>query len=120
MSDLEEEVKNKITEIIDRIVEEHLNSMSLEELAERVADSSTLRRCFSDWLDKSLPTVIGNRLRCGCWEGGLIDRAFEAVWSDQLQKALEDRIRYRVQDTVKKFTEELLTDILQTVKSKRA
>ena len=115
-NEIEEEVQSRLNQLIDDLVRKRLADMSPEELANRVADSPEMRRAFSDWLDKTLPTVIGNRLRCGCWEGGHMDRIFESVWTDQFQKSMESRVRMKALDTASTIAEKFLTKALEGIK----
>ena len=59
-----------------------------------------VRHAIDDHFRKAVANEIGNRLRCGIYDGTSIDKLFESVWKPELDKAIQDRIQDRVDKTI--------------------
>ena len=99
--------ENANSDLADRIlaiVTEHLEtSMTIEtqQLVKMIDNVS--HRLLTDHFQKSIANEIGNRLRCGCYNGTDVDKLFESVWTNELDRAIKDRIEskvYKAIDTV--------------------
>lgn len=106
------DVEYKTQQMVNELVEKQLKAIVQKgnpELAEFVERSPELRKGINDYFERHVATTVGNRLRCGCWEGTQVDAIFEGIWTEQWDKAIADRIRGRVNDTIDAIIKERLS-----------
>lgn len=108
----------RVAELVEEMVAAKLRSLSTDrfaELAESLAKSTVVARAVDDRVRAYCETEVGNRLRCGIYDGGKVDRLFESVWSDQLDRAIRERVRSRVLAIV----DEMVVEVLKGVRAVR-
>lgn len=49
---------------------------------------------------QSVANEVGNRLRCGVYNGTQIDELFQSAWTNEFDKAISERIRERAYKAV--------------------
>lgn len=113
--EISEEVQARLELVIESMVAKSLERISKPdsaELAAMIENSTTLRTAISEYFERNAATTVGNRLRCGVYNARDVDKAFNAVWDEQFQKALEDRIRGKVDKAIDAVIAERLKKLL--------
>ena len=104
MDDLKCIIDNARDELVERLTtavkEEAGKLVSTDDIVQRADVPSIVRHAIDDHFRKAVANEIGNRLRCGIYDGTSIDKLFESVWKPELDKAIQDRIRDRVDKTI--------------------
>jgi len=98
----------RFTELVKQKIE---NEISVSSLTAIVEESGTIRRMIREYFEKSVATEIGNRLRCGIYDGLKMDDVFESVWNEQFDRAIQDRIRQKVHSAIDTVVAERLKKI---------
>lgn len=100
-------VDNARKELVERLAtsikEEAEKLININEIIKQVDVAHLVRQATYDSFRQSVANEIGNRLRCGIYDGTQVDKLFESVWTSELDKAIKDRIRsqaYRAVDDV--------------------
>jgi len=88
--------------ILDKAVTQKVNSLLSDPIAlvKMIEDSPAFREAIYKYFDKRVATEVGNRLRCGIYDGTKVDDLFEKVWTPELDKAMEDRIIRRLDNKI--------------------
>jgi ribosomal protein S13 len=103
---LQENMTERIEDAIDAKVTKILGDLTDEEVS-RLIETSEVRRAIYNRVERTLPTLIGNRLRCGCWDEGKVRDAFNKHIDGELEKALRDQVRRKMGTIVKEEVEKL-------------
>lgn len=102
-------IRDNIRDQLDSIVKEEIRKLSVDTTAlEKTIKDLDLYSILGHDLESKVANNIGNRLRCGIYDGHLMDKAFDEVWTDQLQTALEHRIRKKVFEFIDKAIQDKL------------
>jgi hypothetical protein len=104
------EIRNNIRYQLDSIVKEEIWKLSVDATAlEKTIKDLNLYPIIGDSLKSKVANEIGNRLRCyDTHMAGLLDKAFESVWTEQLQRAMEDRVRRKIDNFIDKAIQDKL------------
>ena len=100
-------IRDNIRDQLDAIVKEEIRKLSVDTTAlEKTIKDLNLYPLIGKSLESKVANEIGNRLRCetGC----LINKAFESVWTEQLQEAMEDRVRRKIDNFIDKAIQDKL------------
>ena len=81
------------------------------EIVKAIESSGIVHRTMLDWANQWVANEVGNRLRCGVWNGTAVDRLFDSIWTEQLDVAIKDRIRQRVYSAIDAVIKERLVAI---------
>jgi hypothetical protein len=81
------------------------------EIIKAIENNGLIHRMMLDWADRWVANEIGNRLRCGIWEGRAVDRLFDSIWTEQFDIAIKDRIRQKVNAAIDVVVKERLIAI---------
>lgn len=84
------------------------------EIIQAIEKSNLVHNMMLDWSKRWVATEIGNRLRCGIYDGGAVDRLFESIWTEQFDTAIKDRIKQKVNSAI----DAVIKDRLVTIQSK--
>jgi ribosomal protein S13 len=103
---LQENMTERIEDAIDAKVTKILGDLTDEEVS-RLIESEAVRMAIYNRVERVLPTLIGNRLRCGCWDEGKVRAAFDKHIDGELEKALRDQVRRKMGSIVKEEVERL-------------
>jgi len=107
-------VREKINDLLNCLVADYFKKMvqpeNIKELATQVEDSPVFRSKARETYVRNLANEIGNRLRCGDQSRDM-DEAFEEVWPKELDRAIKDRIRRKINEAVEELTNERLEAI---------
>lgn len=107
-----ESLAHRVTSIIKDEVESELKDvLRADSLISLLHNSDIVRVAIREYFEKYAATEIGNRLRCGIYSGTQIDKLFESIWTEQLDKSIQDRIRMRVNNAVDQVIKERLSKI---------
>lgn len=116
--DVYKEVCERTEQLIEGLVDKSLetllkpDSTELASIVESVADSVKIRNIIRRHLERSAASIIEDRLRRGL-DATAVDRAFDAVWTDQFQRALADRVRHKAY----KVIDEVIAERLKRLQS---
>ncbi len=72
-----------------------------------------MNRLIRSHFEASVATEIGNRLRLGMYDGSLVNRLFESIWTEQFDIAIKERIRGKVYAAI----DAAITEKLKSMKS---
>ena len=105
-------VQDRLDEIIGSLVTKKIESLLSEknspELADLVWNSASLRTAIGGYFERHAATTVGNRLRCGIYDGLNMDKIFDSVWTRQFDTAIADRIRKKVNESIDSVISERL------------
>lgn len=90
-----DEVVRTVLDVVKRKLED-TPPPTAAEIVKAINDSSLVHNMMCDWAKKWVANEIGNRLRCGIWNGTTVDKLFDSIWTEQLDVAIKDRIRTKV------------------------
>lgn len=97
-------VDNARDELVEKLTmaikEEAGKQININEIIKQVDVVHLVRQAVYDHFRQSVANEIGNRLRCGIYDGTKIEKLFEEVWTSELDKAIKDRIRERAYKAV--------------------
>lgn len=97
ISNVEEDLKGRLLDLIkERIESEAQRLLQFEVLKKMIDESSIVHRKLLEWMNSWVANEVGNRLRCGVYNGTGVDKLFESIWTEQLDIAIKDRIRSKV------------------------
>ena len=82
---------------------------NLAEITREIENSHLIHRHMLDWMHRWVANEVGNRLRCGIWNGGSVDRLFDSIWTEQFDVAIKDRIKRKVDSAIDAVVKERLT-----------
>ena len=104
--------KEELAERLTLAIKEEVGRLvSADKIIDRSNVSSIVSRAIYDHFNQAVANEIGNRLRCGIYNGINIDKLFDSVWTSELDKAIQDRIRGRVNKAVDDVIAERLKKI---------
>jgi len=105
-SDFAESIRNALDDcnatLVDSLVAaikkyvEESKLFDANDLLKMVNASNLVNRILRDHIERWVANEIGNRLRCGIYDGRKVDELFSTLWTEQLEKSVQDRIRSRV------------------------
>jgi len=109
------EIRSSINETIQNIIKDEVQKTALNvvKLTDSISNCSDVRKSINDMVHSRVATEIGNRLRLGLYDGALMDKAFQKVWDDQFQKALEDRIVKKANEIAEKAVKDRIKEFLK-------
>lgn len=114
LEDIADEVELKFQQMVNDLVEQQVKAIVTKgnpALTEFVERSPELQKGIRDYFERHAATTVGNRLRCGCYEGTQVDKIFEGIWTEQWDRAIADRIRGKVNDTINAIIKERLSKL---------
>lgn len=94
-----EEIINSILDLVRRKLEDSQPPCATE-IIQAIENSGLVHRMMCDWSNRWVANEVGNRLRCGIWNGSTVDRLFDSIWTEQFDIAIRDRIRQRVYSAI--------------------
>jgi hypothetical protein len=103
-----DEVINSVLELVKRKLDS-TPPPTAAEIVKAIESSGLVHRTMLDWANRWVANEVGNRLRCGIWNGGTVDRIFESIWTEQFDVAIKDRIREKAYAAVDAVIKERLT-----------
>lgn len=95
-SDLEgsrQDASRQIIELVKARFSDAMAALDTETIMKVIDRSNIIDRLIRDNVEKCVAVEVGNRLRCGIYNGTAIDKLLESIWTEQLEIALKDRIR---------------------------
>lgn len=116
--DIESEVNERLENLIEAIIVKKISDLlgDPDQVAKRVTDSYLFKSAINDFIDKRVPSLVGDRLRLGCYDKLRVDRAFADVWDKKFDEAIDNRIRDRVDERIKVRINSFLSEILGKIK----
>lgn len=97
-------VDNAKDEFVERLAEavkeETVKIIDADDIIKQLNVPYLVRQAIYDHFRQFVTNEIGNRLRCGIYDGTKVDTLFESVWTEELDKAIEDRIRSRIYKSI--------------------
>lgn len=90
-----EEIISNILELVRRKLDD-TQPPKVEEIVKAIESNNLVHKLMCEWADRWVANEVGNRLRCGCWDGIKVDRIFDSIWDEQFDVAIKDRIQKRV------------------------
>lgn len=81
------------------------------EIVKEIESSGLVHRTMLDWANRWVANEVGNRLRCGIWDGTTVDRVFDSIWTEQFDIAIKDRIRQKVYSAIDAVIKEKLATL---------
>lgn len=94
-----ERIEERVSEMIEDLARKQLASLMDEDqetLTKRIENSPAFKSAIYGYFERSIATTVGNRLRCGVYDGTQMDKLFDKIWTPELDRAIEDRIHDRV------------------------
>jgi hypothetical protein len=112
INDFSENINN----IINRSVEKKVTSLmgNPAKLVSIVENCPAFKDAIYDYFKKSVAVEIGNRLRCGIYNGTEIDKLFNDVWTDELDKAMKDRLSRKIDVEIENMIKAKLNSVLKS------
>lgn len=102
-----DEVIHDILNLVSKKLEE-APLPTAAEIVKEIENSGLVHRTMLDWANRWVATEVGNRLRCGIWNGGTVDRLFDSIWTEQFDIAIKDRIKTKVNSAIDAVIKERL------------
>jgi len=86
--------KEVVVGTVDKLVTAKVNSLLGDpaQIVKLVENCPAFKNAIYDYFKDRVANEVGNRLRCGCYEGTQVDALFDKVWSESLDSAMEERI----------------------------
>jgi hypothetical protein len=98
--ELGEKIEARLNALVETLANDALEKLKAPENEEalviRIMETEVFRKAVYERNEARLATEIGNRLRCGIYNALEMDALFERVWVKELDKALEDRVRQKI------------------------
>ena len=112
-------VEEKVQEVINDIAMKRVDELVLspEKLSNLVHASAIIYTAIDNKIKSYVSTEIGNQLRCGIYKGVSVDKAFNEVWNEEVEKSLKDRIRQKMESLSKEVFKELFAKMLKSIDS---
>ena len=115
--EIAEEVQARLELVIEAMVAKSLERLAKAkpddiEIAAMVENSTTLRTAIHAYFEHNVATIVGNRLRCGMYNALDMDKAFDAIWTEQFQRALRDRVRGKANEVIDAVIAERLKKLI--------
>jgi hypothetical protein len=115
MNDIQLIVDNAKDELVERLTiaikEEAEKLIDANEIVKQVDVAHLVRVAIYDHFRRMVANEIGNRLRCGIYDGTRVDELFQSVWTSEFDKAIQDRIRAQVHKAINDAITEKLKEI---------
>lgn len=89
------DLSNQLVDLVKQRFEDCV-AFNQESLVKIIDESNVLNRLVREHLEKWTATEIGNRFRCGIYDGFRMDKLFDSLWNEEFDKAIKDRIRIKV------------------------
>jgi len=89
--DIPEEVADRIRERVEAVTKEEVDRWIADNVGQ-ISENAEFRKTVRDYIEWYLPTEIGNRLRCGAYDQGLVKKVFEEQFDAQMERAIKDRL----------------------------
>ncbi len=102
-----DEIISSVLALVKRKLEE-TPPPTAAEIVKAIESSGLVHRTMLEWASRWVANEVGNRLRCGIWNGTAVDRLFDSIWTEQLDTAIKDRIRRRVDSAIDAVIKERL------------
>lgn len=105
-----DEISNGLLALVKRKLEAEklIDAKELTKILDESRIVHTLVRThFKSWVENE----IGNRLRCGIYDGGTVNRLFDSIWTEQFDIAIKERIRERVNKAIDAIVKERLNRV---------
>lgn len=83
-----------------------------EEIDRQVGEAN---KEFRDYCTRFLSTEIGNRLRCGCWDGVKMQKLFDDHFDEQMEKEMVARLRGECRDACRNHLKAFLEAVVRAV-----
>lgn len=108
--EIQQAVDVRVANLIDYLVDQKVNELSEspDELAAAIEESGVLRRAIREFFERTAATEVGNRLRCGIYNGLQVDKIFDSIWTAEFETALQDRAKRIAQRAVTAAIENIL------------
>lgn len=89
---VESKIQAACQDVAERYVEENLDT---------IIQSVSFNKAAYACLEEKLPTMIGNRLRCGIYDNRLVKDIFDKCIDDELKKQVRSEVRSLVRNLIK-------------------
>ena len=112
-----ENTKTKLTDSILSYVKQYIDAEKLfdsDKLIKIIDESNVVSRLVREHIEKWVATEIGNRLRCCIYDAYQVDKLFDSIWTKELDKAIEERIKRKVNASI----DQIITEYLKKAMSK--
>ena len=106
-----DEIINGVLGLVKRKLED-APPLTADEIVKAIESSGLVHRTMLNWANRWVANEVENRLRCGIWNGGTVDRLFDSIWTTAFDKAIQDRIRQKVNSAIDAVVKERLVAIL--------
>jgi hypothetical protein len=107
-----DDARNEFIERLTAIIKDEAGKLiDVIEIVKQVDVAGLVRQAIYDHFRQCVANEIGNRLRCGIYDGTKVDRLFESVWTSELDKAIQDRIRTKVNKAIDAVVAERLRSV---------
>lgn len=108
-------VDNARDELVEKLTmtikKEAGKQIDINEIIKHVDVVHIVRQAVYDHFRQSVAKEIGDRLRCGIYDGTQVDKLFQSVWTSELDRSIQDRIRERAYKAVDNVIAERLKKI---------
>lgn len=108
-----DEIISSVVGLVKRKLEE-TPPPTAAEIVQAIESSGIVHRTMLDWANRWVANEVANRLRCGVWNGGTIDRLFDTIWTEQFDVAIKDRIRQKAYAAIDAVIKDRLVTISNT------
>jgi hypothetical protein len=104
-----DDARNEFIERLTAIIKDEARKLiDITEIVKQVDVAGLVRQAIYDHFRQCVANEIGNRLRCGIYDGTKVDKLFESVWTSELDKAIQDRIRTKANKAIDEVIAERL------------
>lgn len=118
LNDVAQAAQDRFDELVEAAVKLHIERFIADpdRIASFVADSRVFRESVREWMDRYIVTEVGNRLRCGVYDGLKVDEVFNKAWLPQFETAIKERIHKAVRAEIAKSAAEIVQELLRLAK----
>lgn len=93
------EIISDVLDLVKRKLED-VSQITFSEIEKEIERSNLVHRVMTSWAERWVANEVGNRLRCGIWDGKTVDRIFDSIWTEQFDIAIRDRIKTKAREAV--------------------
>ena len=112
---ISEQLSYQISQLINTVCSERMEDFADKRSGE-IAESQELRKQIYNLIDRSMPTVLGNRLRCGIYEHSIFKEVFDNYFEEGMKDQIRAEIRGYVRDECKTEIHNYFNTVLGAVK----
>lgn len=114
ISDSNIDLANRVVSLLKAKIESEVEkTLSVESLLELIQGSNIVGMAIREYFENRVATEIGNRLRCSIYSGTEVDKLFDSIWTEQLDRAIRERMHGRIN----KFIDSVIAERLNQLKA---